>query len=220
MNDERAAVAKLCISGEAETLLEHSRLVKSCTARLKSILFASAFASLFLFLSFSLEGREDFPALRIKMRNDKPSAAGHALPRSSAKLQVSICERKTGGYGETVASTSYTSGGYRLFLMQRSRGVFRQSFAYNRLATDLWIFIYYEKRCSNFPLRYFESRTLETRYRHICSIHSLSYSWRTLSYFSQASRTCSQLFAKAIKTARVHVFLLKWILKKFYQKGS
>lgn len=100
------------------------------------------------FVSFfsSSEGREDFSALRIKMQDDKPSAAGHALPRSSAKLRVSICERETGGYGEAVASTSYTSVGYRLFLMQRSRGAFRQSFAYNRFATDLWIFIYCEKR--------------------------------------------------------------------------
>lgn len=102
----------------------------------------------------------NFSALRIKMRNEKPDAAGHALPRPSAKLQVSICERKrkdaVGAVG--VASTSCTPRGYLLYLMQRSRGVFRQSFAYNRLATDLWIFIYCEKRCGNFSLRSFESR--------------------------------------------------------------
>jgi len=88
LNDERAAIAKLCISGEKRKRFWNTRdSLKVAWLVWKSVLFVSSFASLLFLIFWERRKGDNFSALRIKMRNDKPSAAGHALPRPSAKLQ-------------------------------------------------------------------------------------------------------------------------------------
>lgn len=104
--------------GRYGNAFEGTRLVKSCTARLRSISFASALHRFLLrfYLIFGV-----FEALRIKMR-DKLSATGRCLScRRNCKFQFAReTEDAAGRLHQRHARHNI------VYLMQRSRGASKQ----------------------------------------------------------------------------------------------